>query len=94
MPLGESVSAPARQPAVSGSHPVVPACTRVGPEHGGYCCHRAGRTVAGRTGHTDGRVRRRIAGTGRAWLKNMGEDLPVIFPAQAELAVTDQSTTS
>ena len=38
----------------------------------------------GRTGHTDGRVRRRIVDMGRAWMKNMGEDLPVIFPAKAE----------
>ena len=38
----------------------------------------------GRTGHTDGRVRRRIIDMGRAWMKNMGEDLPVIFPAKAE----------
>ncbi len=115
----------------------VAACTHVGPEHSGYCYHRAGWTVAGRTGgrrseagtvrvlaldggwrkalhrverrpvgaladaydgtdadwaereygrtgHTDGRVRRRIVDMGRAWLKNMGEDLPVIFPAKAE----------
>ncbi len=26
----------------------VAACTHVGPEHDGYCCHCAGRTVAGR----------------------------------------------
>ena len=38
----------------------------------------------GRTGHTDGRVRRRIVDMGRSWLKNMGEDLPVIFPTKAE----------
>ncbi len=38
----------------------------------------------GRTGHTDGRVRRRIVVTGRSWLKNMGEDLPAIFPTKAE----------
>ncbi len=36
-----------------------------------------------RSGHTDGRVRRRIAGMGRAWMENMGEDLPVIFPTRA-----------
>ncbi len=38
----------------------------------------------GRTRHTDGRVRRRIVDMGRAWMKNMGEDLPVIFPERAE----------
>ena len=37
----------------------------------------------GRTRHTDGRVRRRIIGMGRAWMRNMGEDLPVIFPERA-----------
>ena len=37
-----------------------------------------------RTGHTDGRVRDRIVRMGRAWLQNMGEDLPVIFPTKAE----------
>ncbi len=37
----------------------------------------------GRSGHTDGRVRRRIAGMGRAWLENMGEDLPVVLPTKA-----------
>jgi len=115
----------------------VAAYTHVGPEHSGYCYHRAGWIVAGRTGgrrgeagtvrvlaladgwrkvlcqterrpvgalagaydgadadwaqreygrsgHTDGRVRRRIVDMGRAWMKNMGEELPVIFPAQAE----------
>ncbi len=115
----------------------VAAYTHVGAEHSGYCYHRAGWTVAGRTGgrrgkagtvrtlaledgwretlrraprrpvgtlagacdgvdmdwaereygrsgHTDGRVRRRIVDMGRAWMKNMGEDLPVIFPEKAE----------
>ncbi len=38
----------------------------------------------GRTRHTDGRVRRRIVDMGRAWMKNMGEDLPIIFPEKAE----------
>ncbi len=114
----------------------VAVCTHVGPEHSGYCLHRAGWTCAGhgsgrrsaagtapvlaledgwretltrterrpigtlagaydgggmdwaergygRSGHTDGRVRRRIAGMGRAWLDSMGEDLPVIFPVKA-----------
>ncbi len=37
----------------------------------------------GRSGHTDGRIRRRIIDMGRAWLENMGEDLPVVFPAKA-----------
>ncbi len=37
----------------------------------------------GRPGHTDGRVRRRIAGMGRAWLDSMGGELPVILPAKA-----------
>ena len=115
----------------------VAAYTHVGPEHDGYCYHRAGWSVAGRTdgrrgaagtvrvlaledgwrqalqqterrpvgalagaydgtdadwaereygrsGHTDGRVRRRIVDMARSWMKNMGEDLPVIFPAKAE----------
>ncbi len=114
----------------------VAVCTHVGPEHDGYCFHRAGWTCAGhgsgrrsvagtvrvlaledgwrealgkterrpvgtmagaydgggmdwaereygRSGHTDGRVRRRIVDMGRAWLGNMGEDLPVIFPTKA-----------
>ena len=38
----------------------------------------------GRTCHTDGRVRDRILRMGRAWLKSMGGDLPVIFPEKAE----------
>ena len=38
----------------------------------------------GRTRHTDGRVRDRILRMGRAWLKSMGGDLPVIFPEKAE----------
>ena len=115
----------------------VAAYTHVGAEHSGYCYHRAGWTVAGRTSgrrgeagtvratalaegwrealcdvgrrpvgalagafdgaeldwaareygrtsHTDGRVRDRIVRMGRAWLKNMGEDLPVLFPSKAE----------
>ncbi len=116
--------------------PVV-AYTHVGPEHSGYCYHRAGWTVAGRgsgrrgaagtvrvlaleegwrgalrrverrpvgalagtydgadgmdwaereyerSGHTDGRIRRRIVDMGRAWLENIGGELPVIFPAKA-----------
>ena len=37
----------------------------------------------GRSGHTDGRIRRRIVDMGRAWLENMGEELPVIFPVTA-----------
>ena len=37
----------------------------------------------GRSGHTDGRIRRRIVDMGRAWLENMGEELPVIFPVAA-----------
>ena len=37
----------------------------------------------GCSGHTDGQVRRRIVDMGRAWLENMGEELPVIFPAKA-----------
>ncbi len=114
----------------------VAAYTHVGPEHSGYCYHRAGWTVAGRgsgrrgavgtvrvraledgwravlrhverrpvgalagaydgmdidwaaresgrSGHTDGRIRRRIVDMGRAWLENMGEELPVIFPVAA-----------
>ncbi len=114
----------------------VAADTHVGPEHSGYCYHRAGWTVAGRgsgrrgavgtvrvraledgwravlrhverrpvgalagaydgmdidwaaresgrSGHTDGRIRRRIVDMGRAWLENMGEELPVIFPVAA-----------
>ena len=106
----------------------VAAYTHVGPEHDGYCYHRAGWSVAGRTdgrrgaagtvrvlaledgwrkvlhqterrpvgalagaydgttdadwaereygrtGHTDGQVRRRIVDMGRAWMKNMGEE--------------------
>ena len=114
------------------------AYTHVGPDQDGYCYHRAGWSVAGRTGgrrgkagtvrvlalekswrrrlcrdrrrpvgslagaydgaegldwadreygrsgHTDGRVRRRIVAMGRAWLENMGEDLPAVFPAEAE----------
>lgn len=115
--------------------PVV-AYTHVGPEHNGYCYHRAGWSCAGRgsgrrsaagtvrvraleegwraalrhvkrrpvgalagaydgmdidwaareygrSGHTDGRIRRRIVDMGRAWLENMGEALPVIFPVAA-----------
>ena len=38
----------------------------------------------GRSGHTDGRVRRRIVEVGRAWLRNMGADLPAIFPVKAD----------
>ncbi len=38
----------------------------------------------GRTRPTDGRVRRRIVDRGRAWMKNMGEDLPILFPEKAE----------
>ena len=37
----------------------------------------------GRSGHTDGRVRRRIVDMGRAWLENMGEELPAVFPTKA-----------
>ncbi len=43
---------------------------------------RAGREY-GRSGHAGGRVRRRIAGMGRAWMDGMGEDLPAILPAGA-----------
>ena len=42
----------------------------------------------GRTCHTDGRVRDRILRMGRAWLKSMGGDLPVIFPEKAEQKAT------
>ena len=119
----------------SAVRPVV-AYTHVGPEHSGYCYHRAGWSCAGRgsgrrsaagtvrvraledgwravlrhverrpvgalagaydgmdidwaqreygrSGHTDGRIRRRIVDMGRAWLENMGEELPVIFPVAA-----------
>ncbi len=38
----------------------------------------------GRTRCTDGRVRRRIIDMGRAWMKNTGENLPVIFPEKAK----------
>ena len=38
----------------------------------------------GRSTHTDGRVRDRIVRMGRAWLRHLGESLPVIFPARAE----------
>ncbi len=42
---------------------------------------------SGRSGHTDGRIRRRIVDMGRAWLENMGEELPVIFPVAAAKTV-------
>ena len=38
----------------------------------------------GRSGHTDGRARRRIVEMGRAWLDSMGADLPAIFPVKAD----------
>lgn len=38
----------------------------------------------GRCPHADGRARRRIAGMGRARFQNMGVDLSVIFPREAE----------
>ena len=38
----------------------------------------------GRSTHTDGRIRDRIVRMGRAWLRHLGESLPVIFPARAE----------
>ena len=38
----------------------------------------------GRSPHPDGRVRRRIAQMGEAWLHRLGEHLPSIFPGRAE----------
>ncbi len=59
-----------------------PAGTPAGPCDGAADMGLAGREY-GRSGHTDGRVRRRIAGMGRAWMDSMGEDPPVIFPTGA-----------
>ncbi len=59
-----------------------PAGTPAGPCDGAGDMGRAGREY-GRSGHTDGRVRHRIAGMGRAWMDGMGGDPPVILPAGA-----------
>ncbi len=59
-----------------------PAGTPAGPCDGAGDMGRAGREY-GRSGHTDGRVRRRIAGMGRAWMDGMGGDPPVILPTGA-----------
>ena len=40
----------------------------------------------GRSTHPDGRVRRRIARMGAAWIRRPGEPLPSIFPGRAEQA--------
>ncbi len=40
----------------------------------------------GRSGHTDGRVRRRIVGMGRVWAGSMCKDLRVVFPTRAAQA--------
>ena len=37
-----------------------------------------------RSPHPDGRIRRRIAAMGAAWLRRLGEPLPSIFPGRAE----------
>ncbi len=59
-----------------------PVGTLAGLHHGAGDMGRTGREY-GRSGHTDGRVRRRIVDMGRAWMDSMGEDLPVIFPTKA-----------
>ncbi len=48
-----------------------PAGTPAGLHHGAGDMGRTGREY-GRSGHTDGRVRRRIAGMGRAWMDGHG----------------------
>ena len=40
----------------------------------------------GRCPHPDGRVRRRVAEMGAAWLRRLGEPVPAIFPGRAEQA--------
>ncbi len=59
-----------------------PVETLAGLHDGAGDMGRTGREC-GRSGHTDGRVRRRIAGMGRAWKDGMGEDPPMIFPTGA-----------
>ncbi len=49
-----------------------------------YCEGAWAEREYGRSSYPDGRVRRRLAAMGKAWLERPGEPLPVIFPGQAE----------
>ncbi len=44
----------------------------------------------GRTGHTDGRVRRRIINVGRIWLESMGKSRPFVYPTTAARKATNR----
>jgi len=49
-----------------------------------YCTGGWAAREYGRSTHPDGRVRRRIAGMGGAWIRHPGKHLPAIFPGRAE----------
>ena len=74
------------RPLVAGWHQVLCA----GPERvlgwsgSLYCAGGWAAREYGRSTHPDGRVRRRIALMGAAWINRLGEHLPSIFPGRAE----------
>ena len=49
-----------------------------------YCAGGGAAREYGRSTHPDGRIRRRIAQMGAAWVNRLGEHLPSIFPGRAE----------
>ena len=49
-----------------------------------YCAGGWAAREYGRSTHPDGRIRRRIAQMGAAWVNRLGEHLPSIFPGRAE----------